>query len=426
MKKVFRHWHAFFLKLFLSLALSFNFYLPPLQANEMDLNRIFSLAKNYDAKYKTAEVDKTLNKYQADIAYSAFAPNLNYNYTDYSNKPNSTQNTLSITQPIFSIQKFEQLSTGAPKSSLADALLMAQEQDLASRVYVAVSNLITQNQAIESNKVRVNTLQKQLDRSARLIELGYGTITDQRDIKVRYEQAVANGVQLEINRRNAIIQIMSLTNNSVDTKEFTLPESHNLKGAFELNALLAKVEASNPSLIAARNTEKISSLEAKRQRDQLLPELSVTQSKRWGDTYNDNLTMFNVTMPIDATRVIQGLSSSANEEKAIEVRRQTELQLRMLTSQLYESVMLGKEALESKKNAVEAAKLSVDANERSSVAGVRTTIEVLNSIDTLYQSRNDYASTAVNLGNSLLNLLLISGSPPEEAIAQTQTFLFGK
>jgi protease secretion system outer membrane protein len=219
---------------------------------------------------------------------------------------------------------------------------------------------------------------------------------------------------------------MSLSNNSVDPKEFTLPESHNLKGSFELGALLAKVETSNPSLIAARNTEEISTLEAKRQRDQLIPELSVTQSRRWGDIYNDNLTMFNVTMPIDASRVIQGLSSSASQEKAIEVRRQTELQLRMLTSQLYESVMLGKEALESKKNAVEAAKLSVDANERSSVAGVRTTIEVLNSIDTLYQSRNDYASTALNLGNSLLNLLLISGSPPEEAIAKTQAFLFGK
>jgi outer membrane protein TolC len=75
---------------------------------------------------------------------------------------------------------------------------------------------------------------------------------------------------------------------------------------------------------------------------------------------------------------------------------------------------------------VEAAKLSVDANERSLTAGVRTTIEVLNSIDTLYQTRNDYSTTAVNLGNSLLNLLLISGTPPADAIAQTQAFLFGK
>lgn len=415
-----------FMKPLLTLLLILNVSMSFVYADEMDLNRIFNFAKNYDAKYKTAEIDKTLNKYQADLAYAAFAPSLNFNFTDYSNRPNSSQNTLSVTQPIFSIQKFEQLSTGAPKNTLAEALFKAQEQDLASRVYVAVANLISQNQSITSNQVRITTLQKQLDRAARLIELGYGTITDERDIKVRFEQAVANGMQLEINRRNAVIQIMSLTNTSIDAKEFLLPESHNLQGSFELNTLLAKVQSSNPGLIAAKSTEKISSLEAKRQRDQLLPELSVTQSKRWGDVYNDNLTMFNLSMPIDASRVIGGLSASASEEKAIEVRRQTELQVDMLTHQLYESVVLGKQALETKKNAVEAAKLSVDANERSSVAGVRTTIEVLNSIDTLYQTRNDYAVTAVNLGNSLLNLLLISGTPPEEAIAQTQTFLFGR
>ena len=67
----------------------------------------------------------------------------------------------------------------------------------------------------------------------------------------------------------------------------------------------------------------------------------------------------------------------------------------------------------------------MDANERSLVAGVRTTIEVLNSIDTLYQARNDYATTALNLGNAYLNLLLISGERPDDAIAQTQQFLFG-
>ena len=97
----------------------------------------------------------------------------------------------------------------------------------------------------------------------------------------------------------------------------------------------------------------------------------------------------------------------------------------MLTSQLYESVVLGRDALENKRVAVEAAKLSVEANEKSLTAGVRTTIEVLNSIDTLYQARNDYATTALNLGNAYLNLLLITGEAPGDAIAQTQQFLFG-
>jgi protease secretion system outer membrane protein len=302
---------------------------------------------------------------------------------------------------------------------------MTQEQDLASRCFSAVANLITQNQAVKSNTVRINTLQKQLDRIRRMIELGYGTITDERDIKVRFEQAQANGVTLEISRRNALTQVMTLTKANVNPKDFELPESHKLKGQFEINNLMARVLESNPNLNAARRSEEISNLDAKRSRHQILPTLTVTQSKRWGSQFNDESTMLNLSMPLDATRVIGRLSAGAQEEKAFETRRQVEEQTMMLTNQLFQSVVLGRDALDSKKVAVEAAKLSVEANERSLIAGVRTTIEVLNSIDTLYQARNDYATTALNLGNAYLNLLLISGEAPADAIAQTQQFLFG-
>ena len=218
---------------------------------------------------------------------------------------------------------------------------------------------------------------------------------------------------------------MTLTKKTIDARDFELPESHSLKGQFEINGLLAKVLESNPNLNAARKSEEISMLEANRARKNIFPTLSVVQGKRWGDQFNDQTTILTLSMPLDATRVIGGLSAGAQEEKAFETRRQVEEQTIMLTNQLYESVVLGREALDNKKVAVEAAKLSVEANERSLIAGVRTTIEVLNSIDTLYQTRNDYATTALNLGNAYLNLLLISGETPTDAIAQTQHFLFG-
>jgi protease secretion system outer membrane protein len=334
---------------------------------------------------------------------------------------------VTVTQPLVSMEKIDQLRQGAPKEAYADAVYMTQEQDLASRVFSSVSGLITQNEAIKFNSVRIETLKKQIARIKRMIQLGYGTITDERDIQVRLEQAVANGVTLEINRRNAITQVMTLCHDTIDAKDFNLPESHNLQGQFDINSLLAKVQSSNPNLAAARKTEEISVLEAKRSRDLILPTLSLQQTKRWSDlTANqEDVTMLNFSMPLDASRVIGGLSSSASEQKAVETRRQVEEQTNMLTSQLYESVVLGRDALENKRVAVEAAKLSVEANEKSLTAGVRTTIEVLNSIDTLYQARNDYATTALNLGNAYLNLLLITGEAPGDAIAQTQQFLFG-
>ena len=43
-----------------------NFFASFSYADEMDLNRIFNFAKNYDAKYKTAEVDKMMNQYNIE------------------------------------------------------------------------------------------------------------------------------------------------------------------------------------------------------------------------------------------------------------------------------------------------------------------------------------------------------------------------
>lgn len=414
-------------RIFLGLALGLGFFAPQLLAAESNLNTIFSQAKIYDPKFAVAGAEKTLNKFQSTLAYSAYAPTLSSTFQDYVAGTSLIQNqsNVSITQPLIDLEKYEQLKQGAPKEAYAEAVFMTQEQDLASRCYSAVANLITQNQAVKSNNVRINTLQKQLDRIRRMIELGYGTITDERDIKVRFEQAQANGVTLELNRRNAITQILTLTKKTVEPKDFDLPESHSLKGQFEINGLLTKVLASNPNLTAARKSEEISMLEASRARKNIFPTLSVVQGKRWGDQFNDETTILTLSMPLDATRVIGGLSAGAQEEKAFETRRQVEVQTIMLTNQLYESVVLGRDALENKRIAVEAAKLSVEANERSLIAGVRTTIEVLNSIDTLYLTRNDYATTAINLGNAYLNLLLISGEPPADAIAQTQQFLFG-
>jgi protease secretion system outer membrane protein len=413
--------------IFLGLALGLGFFASPLLAAESNLNTIFSLAKINDPKYAVAGADKTLNKFQSTLAYSAYAPTLSATFQDYLATTGTiqNQNNMSVTQPLIDLEKYEQFKQGAPKEAYAEAVFMTQEQDLAARCFSATAALITQNQAVKSNNIRINTLQKQLDRIRRMIQLGYGTITDERDIKVRFEQAQANGVTLELNRRNAITQIMTLTKKTIDARDFELPESHSLKGQFEINGLLAKVLESNPNLTAARKSEEISMLEANRARKNIFPTLSVVQGKRWGDQFNDQTTILTLSMPLDATRVIGGLSAGAQEEKAFETRRQVEEQTIMLTNQLYESVVLGREALDNKKVAVEAAKLSVEANERSLIAGVRTTIEVLNSIDTLYQTRNDYATTALNLGNAYLNLLLISGETPTDAIAQTQHFLFG-
>ena len=57
---------------------------------------------------------------------------------------------------------------------------------------------------------------------------------------------------------------------------------------------------------------------------------------------------------------------------------------------------------------------------------MRSSTDVLNSIQVLFQTKNDYAQAVTQQAENYLNLLLIQADDPVEAIKQTQAFLFKK
>jgi protease secretion system outer membrane protein len=279
---------------------------------------------------------------------------------------------------------------------------------------------------LKSSETRIQNLKKQLVRANKMLELGQGTITDKRDIETRYQQAIASQVTYTINKRTAEMQIFTLCRLKPTANDFQLLEKHLEPQVDSFDKVIANVMENNPSLQAAKATEEISKLEASRARNQMMPSLAFVYTTSWGGARDIESVQLNLVAPLDAAKVISRLSADASEIKAFEQKRQTEDQVLLQTNQYYESVVLGYQALQDKRLAVEAAQLSLEANERSSKAGVRTMIEVLNSIDSLFQTKNDYATTAVSVGSAFINLLLLNATPPAEAVAKTQTFLFGK
>lgn len=403
-----------------------------LPAQALTLEQAFALARAQDPQYKVAEAERTLNQDQSRIARSAFLPGLSYSYTQRSTDSTTTSNnsngTVTIAQPLFSAEKIAQFQQADPLSAYADATFATREQDLAVRLFTAVSKLILANEALAANEVRIQNLQRQADRARRMFELGQASITDKRDVQVKVEQARANKLTLQIQKSLAEMQIGTLTGTRPAEGDFGLPNEHSLEDFASQQDITDRVLSSNPKLIAARNTETISRLDAQRLRGQLLPTvaLSHTAPIGGGATSGSAVTGLTVNVPLDAQKVISSLATAANIARAAETRRDAEEQTLLQASQLYETVNTGREAMRIKRSAIEAAELSVEANTRSAQAGVRSTMDVLNSIDLLYQTRNEYATTTVSVGEALLNLLLISAHAPADAIAQTQDFLFKK
>lgn len=116
-------------------------------------------------------------------------------------------------------------------------------------------------------------------------------------------------------------------------------------------------------------------------------------------------------------------AAAANANKSQEQARDAEEKTRLEVHRYWSLVNAGLRELPIRLGAIEAAQLSVQANEKSFKGGVRSQIDVLNSIQTSYQVQQDYVNAVLSLADNYLNLLLQSASPTSQAMAQIQSFL---
>lgn len=398
----------------------------------MSLTDAFVMAKGHDPQFKAAEADHSIDKNAAAQSYAAYLPTANYQQAQppYSN---TTIDYVTVSQPLFDATKLAALGQGPAKSSFAEANFASKEQDLALRTYKAAAQLMLAQEALAANRARLSNLQKLAERAKRLNELGQASVMEARDAHVRYELATADQLTLKTKRTMAEKQLAAITGQPPKESDFQLSPRQQIGEIRRLDELLAEVREQNPRIVAARDTETISKFEAARTKGQFLPVVQLTNTTSWGyqAAYNPtggriSYTGISISLPLDAPSVIGAFSAAANAEKASEVRRNAEEQILLQAEELYQTVLNGHETLRIKRSAVEAAEVNVQASLRSAQVGVRTAGDVLSSIDTLYQAKNDYAVTSAAIGEAVLNLFLISSHPPLDSMAQVQKFLFGR
>jgi protease secretion system outer membrane protein len=109
--------------------------------------------------------------------------------------------------------------------------------------------------------------------------------------------------------------------------------------------------------------------------------------------------------------------------KAAENRRETEEKIRVEVEKAWNQVNSGVEILLAQSEAIDAARLSVEANTRSFQGGIRSSVDVVNAIQTVYQVTSDYVSIVVAQAESYLTLLASAQSSPMDAIRQAQIYL---
>ena len=395
-------------------------------ATAVDLVGAYALAKNNDPKYQASKSEQDANKANSVASRTAYLPILGWNQSQPTTI-NYSQKTTAMVQPIFDAAKGATVAQGGYQSTYADANFANQSIELAQRTMTAVQQLVVASEAIKTNDSTITALESQYQGAKRKYELGQGTVTDLLDVQVKFEQAKANHLTLKANLKGAQDQFFAITGEYPAKNDFILPHQHVNAKINDLNAILAKLETDNPAIIAAKATEKIAHLDIAKASGAVLPTVSYTWQKISAvsqPTSNNN--GITISIPLNAGAYVNTYASVAKARQSSDNRLATEVQTKTQAQNLYAQVEAGFESLKIRNQAVDTARLSVTANQKSYEAGVKSTTDVLLSIQNLAQARNDYAQAATQLAQNLMNLLLTGAEDPDKAIAETQAFLFRK
>lgn len=394
-------------------------------AAAIDLVEAWDLARKYDPQFQAARAERDINLATAGQSLAAYLPQAQYQMTNLPQE-NLTRQVVTVTQPIISVDRYALLRQRGPRRDFAEATFDVREQDLAKRTLKTVIDLIRSTESLRLNVAKIDALREQSQRAEKLYQAGQGTLTDARDIAVRYEQAQANQVILESEQGAAANRFEALTGVKADPAAFRLPEQHASVPLSDAETYLAALRQSNPQIRAAIDAERIGRLDVLRARGSVIPTVGFSASYSRAGNNDNSFVGLAITAPLSAGGIFQVRAANAAARRSSEERRQVQERTRVEFERLYSLVQGGQRSLASTRRAVEAGELSVEANKKSYEGGVRTNVDVVNSIQVLFEVKNQYVVSATNVAENLLDMQLLAATDPRVALATTQSFLFKK
>jgi protease secretion system outer membrane protein len=394
------------------------------QAAALDLVADYQKALGYDPTYQTALAEFQANQASATQARVAYLPEASLSNQRLDTDV-TTRQTARITQPLVDLGRLATLRQASPRQGYAEATFLAKQQDLAMRLLKGANAIILANENLTLNASKIASLDQQLLAAQRKLELGQGTVTDLRDIEVKTAQAKSQQLSYKTALNVATKQYAAITGEQPKTQQFVLEQKDRTLKLQPVQAYVDLALQNSPALQATRFSERVAELELEKSTGSLLPTISATYNKsKAGDTINSYHGVL-VNMPLQASSYYARQSTQANYLKAKEATRDIEEKTRVEVERLREQVETGLEALSIQKNAIAAAELSLEANQKSYEGGVRSTVDILNATQTVFQVKSDYVTTATAQSENLLNLTLQTQADPLEAVSSTMRYIKG-
>lgn len=396
------------------------------KAQARDLLADYQKALQFDPQYQTALADLTIAQRSAKQAQSVFYPEATFN-TERLATDTATRTSLGIAQPLLDWERYLTYRQGAPKELLGEISLQVKQQDLAVKLIKAAIDLVLANESLRLNESKLRSVEQQAQRAERMLQLGQGTVTDLRDIQVKQSQARGQQLAFESQLQVAVKQYAAITGETPRVQDFVLPPQ---QGSYEVLSLVHYTDLglrANPIALAGRLNVDLATTEVQKIKASFVPTVQArySYSKSGDSSTTQSYVGVALSVPLRAGTVYNMQSAEATVVKTQEALRETESTIRLNADKLLGQVQNGVQALKIQREAIEAAEFSVEANTKSYQGGVRTAVDVLNAIQTVFQVKSEYVTLATTQAQNILALQLLAATVPLEAVALTRQYLFG-
>ena len=384
-----------------------------LSAQGADLLGVYRDALVSDPVFQSARA-----QYQAGIealpqAKAGYLPSVSAsasrfrNQVDTSTSPqvdyNSQSLSVSLSQPVFRWQNWIAISQAEQQVLQAEATLAAARQDLILRVSQAYFDVLLAQDNVALSEAQKTAISEQLAQAKRNFEVGTSTIVDTLEAQARYDQAVAKEIadknDLEVKKR-ALQQLVGKPADALTPLKDPLALEGPKPASIEEWA--AAASASSYAVAVSRAALEIARQEVERAKAGHYPtvDLSASYSKSksplqsldGSDITTDTGSVgLQLSVPLFAggatqSRVRQALAGRDRAEQDLENTTRTVAQS---VRQNYLNVTSGIAQVKALEQALASTQSQLDSTILGRDVGVRTSVDVLNAQQQVFQTRRD-------------------------------------
>ena len=409
-------------------------------AHAADLATIYRDSRVSDPVYQSARAAYMATIEKLPQARSTYLPliagsaSIFRNHSERDGAPDfdGTTRTYAITlaQPIFRMQNWINITQARTQVLQAESILASAHQDLALRVAQAYFDVLLARDNVGASETQKSAISEQLAQAKRNFEVGTATIVDTLEAQARYDQSVAKEIadknDLEVKVRALEVLLGKLPDGLTPLREplaLALPEPNDIEAWVK-----AAADASFTIAVARANYEFYRQ-EVDKQRAGHLPTLDLTGSiSRVTDpnsalppvaiTSNNASIGLTLSVPIYSGGLVQ---SRVREALALRERFAQDLEnaqrnVAQAVRTNFLNVTNGIAQVRALEQALASTQSQLDSTILGRDVGVRTSVDVLNAQQQVFQTRRDLQQARYNYLLSTLRLKAAAGMLAETDI----------